>query len=511
MSKKTVKTPLKQADRRINWSVFLTSSLLIGLFCLVNHFFPEQVTSRLIDLQGKLADSLGWYYIIIVAFYLIFMLFIATSRFGKIKLGSDDSKPEFSYSAWAGMLFSSGIGISMLYFGGSEALTHYLSPPEGQAQTVYAASQGIMYTFLHWGIHGWAIYALMAVTLGYSAYRLKQPLALRTGLYPLVGDKIKGTTGNIIDSAGIIVTVFGLVSNLGIGSLQISAGLNYLFGFEANYYALIIIMVIMTTAATLVAISGIEVGIRRLSNVNIILFISLLVFMICLGPSLYLFNTFTQNIADYGRQLVYKTFDVYAYQDDRSWLSQWTVFYWAWWIAWAPFVGLFFARISKGRQIREVVVGILLLPLGFTLAWLSVFGNSELNLVLHHNATDLLETAIKQPALTIYQLFSYYPMSFFISCVTLFVGFILFLTPADSGAVMLANLSVRSVGDKDAPHWLRIFWSVLIFAVTAGLIYFGNIKAIQTAIVLASLPFSVVLLLYAVGFIKALRKETPFN
>lgn len=497
----------EKSNMRVNWVVFLTSAILIGLFSLLSNLYPGYITEGLINLQGKLSDSLGWYYILVVAFYLIFVILIAVSRFGKLKLGSDDSKPEFSYLAWAGMLFSSGIGISLLYFGASEALTHYLYPPEGDAQTIHAASQGVMYTFLHWGIHGWAIYALMAVTLGYSAYRFNRPLALRTGLYPLVGNKVDGSIGNVIDGAGIIVTVFGLVSNLGIGSLQISAGLSYLFNVGDSYSVLLTIMLVMTIIAIIVAISGIETGIRYLSNVNVALFALLYTFVVLLGPTFHLFNTFVQNVADYASQFVYKTFDVYAYQQDRAWLSQWTLFYWAWWIAWAPFVGLFFARISKGRQIREVVVAILFLPLGFTVAWLSIFGNSGLDLVINHHATELLDIAVNQPALTIFKLFSYYPMSFFISCLTLFVGFVLFLTPADSGAVMLANLSMKNLGDKDAPHWLRIFWGFLIFAVTAGLIYFGNIKAIQTAIVLASLPFSVVLILYAVGMIRSLQKE----
>lgn len=492
---------------RLNRPVFFSSALFIIVFSVVTNIYPEQATRWLGDLQDKLAASFGWYYMLVVAVYLIFIVWLALSSYGKIKLGPDDSTPDFSYGAWAGMLFSSGIGISLLYFGASEALTHYLFPPQGLAETPEAASQAVMFTFLHWGIHGWGIYALMAVALGYFSYRFNRPLALRTALYPLLGERVNGTAGHAVDCFGVMVTVFGLVSNLGIGTLQISAGLEQLFGIENSYSSMIGVMIVMTIVATLAAISGIEVGIRRLSNLNILLFAFLLIFVLSMGPTLQLLNTLIQNIGDYVSGFMRKTFDVYAYQSNRSWLSKWTLFYWAWWIAWAPFVGLFIARISRGRTIREVVTGVLFLPLGFTIVWLSVFGNSVLDLVMNNGAVELTQAALEQPAMTIYKLLVHYPASTFITVVTVFVGFVLFLTPADSGAIMLANLSVISNSEKDAPNWLRIFWSALILAITAGLMYANNISALQTTIVLASLPFSFILLLYIVCLIKGLKKD----
>jgi len=495
---------------RLNRPVFFSSAILIIAFTAIIIAFPQASTAWLSSAQATLASSFGWYYMLVVAAYLGFIVWLAASPYGKIKLGADDEQPAFSYGAWAGMLFSSGIGISLLYFGASEPLTHYLYPPQGAAATPAAASQAMTLTFLHWGLHGWAIYALIAVALGYFAYRHKQPLALRTALYPLLGERVHGAAGHAVDCFGIVVTVLGLVSNLGIGSLQISAGLEHLFGLQNSHGTLLAVIIVMTMVATLAAISGVETGIRRLSNLNVVLFASLLVFVLSMGPTLHLLNAMIQNLGDYASNFVGKTFDLYAYGRPSDWLGKWTLFYWAWWISWAPFVGLFIARISRGRTIREVVTGVLLLPLAFTLVWLSVFGNSALDLLISHGAAELSRAALEQPAMTMYKLLAHYPFGTAMSDVAIFVGFVLFLTPADSGAVMLANLSVRGAGagdDADAPHWLRIFWSALIMAVTVGLMFADNISAIQTTIVLASLPFSVVLVLYMVCLMKSLRLE----
>lgn len=493
---------------KLNRPVFFSSALLTIVFTIVIIAFPHASTAWLSEAQTTLSNSFGWYYMLVVAAYLGFIVWLAISPYGKIKLGSDEEKPVFSYGAWAGMLFSSGIGISLLYFGASEPLTHYLHPPQGEAATPAAASQAMTLTFLHWGLHGWAIYALIAVALGYFAYRHNQPLALRTALYPLLGERINGIAGHAVDCFGIVVTVLGLVSNLGIGALQISAGLEHLFGLQNSHSTLLAVIIVMTIVATLAAISGIEAGIRRLSNLNVVLFAGLLIFVLAMGPTLHLMNAMIQNLGDYINNFFGKTFDLYAYDRPNGWLGKWTLFYWAWWISWAPFVGLFIARISRGRTIREVVTGVLLLPLAFTLAWLSVFGNSALDLLINHEAIELSRAALEQPAMTMYKLLARYPLGSMVSGVAIFVGFVLFLTPADSGAVMLANLSTRGPDEgADAPHWLRIFWSAVVMAVTAGLMFADNISAIQTAIVLASLPFSLVLTLYMVCLLKDLRRE----
>lgn len=499
---------------RLNPIVFFGSTALILVLTAILIFFPDSAGAALARTQAWLSHSFGWYYMLAIGAYLFFIVWVAFSRYGTLKLGADHEKPDFSYGAWAGMLFSSGIGISLLYFAASEPIDHLYHPPEGVAGSPQAARQALQLTFLHWGLHGWAIYALVGLAVGYFAYRHRQPLALRSALLPILGERwVKGAGGHAVDIFGIFVTLLGLVTNLGIGALQVSSGLEYLTGMEHSKTTLLIVLLVMSLVATLAAVSGIEKGIRRLSNLNIVLFSSLLVFVLVCGSTLELLNGFVQNLGDYLNGLILKTFDLYVYTGgsaakSEEWLGLWTLFYWAWWISWAPFVGMFVARISRGRTVRELVCGVLLIPLGFTLAWLSVFGNSALDLVMNHGAADLGKAALEQPSMSIYLLLEHYPFAKVVIGVSIFVGFVLFLTPADSGSVMLANLS-REGGDldEDAPNWLRILWSAIVTLVTIGLLFAGNFTAMQTVVVLAGLPFSAVLVLFMFGLHKAMRAD----
>ncbi len=510
-----IKTPAERV--RVNSVVFITSALLILVLTALLIAVPEKAGEVLNVAQTWLTRSFGWYYMLVIGGYLVFVVVLAFSSFGKLKLGGKDDKPDFSYGAWAGMLFSSGIGISLLYFGASEPLDHYFNPPEGTSASAEAARQGLQLTFLHWGLHGWAIYALVGLAVGYFAYRHNQPLALRSALYPLMGERwVKGGAGHAVDIFGMFVTLLGLVTNLGIGSMQVSSGLEYLFGMDHSKTNLLIVILVMATVATVAAVSGVENGIRRLSNLNIILFSGLLIFVLLAGDTLHLLNGFVQNIGDYLNGIVLKTFDLYVYESEAGkserWLGLWTVFYWAWWISWGPFVGMFIARISKGRTVRELVAGVLLIPLGFTLAWLSIFGNTALDLVMNHGAVELGKTALEQPSMSIYQLLEFFPAAKIVIGVAVFVGFVLFLTPADSGAVMMANLSCKGGQvDEDAPHWMVVFWSVVITLVTIGLLFAGNFAAMQTMVVLAGLPFSVVLVLFMFGLYKAMKQDSQIE
>ncbi len=498
-------SPIKTNEQvRLNPIVFFGSTALILVLTAALILYPDSAGALLGRIQAWLSHSFGWYYMLAIGAYLFFVAWVAFSRFGTLKLGEEHEKPDFSYGAWAGMLFSSGIGISLLYFAASEPIDHLYHPPEGVPGSPQAARQALQLTFLHWGLHGWAIYALVGLAVGYFAYRHRQPLALRSALYPILGERwVKGAAGHAVDCFGIFVTLLGLVTNLGIGALQVSSGLEYLTGMPHSKGTLLAVILAMSLVATLAAVSGVEKGIRRLSNLNIVLFSSLLLFVLVCGSTLELLNGFVQNLGDYLDGLVLKTFDLYVYTGagagkSEEWLGLWTLFYWAWWISWAPFVGMFIARISRGRSVRELVCGVLLIPLGFTLAWLSVFGNSALDLVMNHGATDLGKAALEQPSMSIYLLLEHYPLSKIVIGLSIFVGFVLFLTPADSGSVMLANLS-RSGGelDEDAPNWLRILWSAVVTLVTIGLLFAGNFTAMQTVVVLAGLPFSAVLIAFA--------------
>ncbi|HCT4809194.1 TPA: choline BCCT transporter BetT, partial [Pseudomonas aeruginosa] len=487
---------------------FYGAAILILLFAAVVIGFPQRAGEWLLAAQTWASQTVGWYYLLAMTLYLIFVVVTALSGYGKIKLGADHDEPEFSYLSWAGMLFAAGISITLFFFCVSEPLTHFLQPPQGEAGTQEAARQAMELLFLHWGLHGWGVFALVAMALAYFAYRHNLPLALRSALYPLIGKRINGPIGYTVDCFGIIATVFGLGADMGFGVLQLNSGLDYLYAIPHTHPVQMALIVLMMGAAISVAVSGVDKGIRILSDINMLLACSLLLFVLFAGPTQHLLNTLVQNVGDYLGHLPGKSFDLYAYGGPSDWLGSWTVFYWAWWIAWAPFVGLFIARISRGRTIREFVFGVLFIPLGFTLAWMSIFGNSALEQALG-GASELGRVAIEQPSMALYQMLQNYPWNRAVITVTVLVSFVFFVTSADSGTVVLSTLSAHGgSADDDGPKWLRVFWGSVTALVTGGLLFAGSIDALKSAVVLTSLPFSLILLLMMWGLHKAFYMES---
>ncbi|HEH9217434.1 TPA: choline BCCT transporter BetT [Pseudomonas aeruginosa] len=492
----------------MNPPVFYGAAILILLFAAVVIGFPQRAGEWLLAAQTWASQTVGWYYLLAMTLYLIFVVVTALSGYGKIKLGADHDEPEFSYLSWAGMLFAAGISITLFFFCVSEPLTHFLQPPQGEAGTQEAARQAMELLFLHWGLHGRGVFALVAMALAYFAYRHNLPLALRSALYPLIGKRINGPIGYTVDCFGIIATVFGLGADMGFGVLQLNSGLDYLYAIPHTHPVQMALIVLMMGAAISVAVSGVDKGIRILSDINMLLACSLLLFVLFAGPTQHLLNTLVQNVGDYLGHLPGKSFDLYAYGGPSDWLGSWTVFYWAWWIAWAPFVGLFIARISRGRTIREFVFGVLFIPLGFTLAWMSIFGNSALEQALG-GASELGRVAIEQPSMALYQMLQNYPWSRAVITVTVLVSFVFFVTSADSGTVVLSTLSAHGgSADDDGPKWLRVFWGSVTALVTGGLLFAGSIDALKSAVVLTSLPFSLILLLMMWGLHKAFYMES---
>ncbi len=492
----------------MNPPVFYGAAILILLFAAVVIGFPQRAGEWLLAAQTWASQTVGWYYLLAMTLYLIFVVVTALSGYGKIKLGADHDEPEFSYLSWAGMLFAAGISITLFFFCVSEPLTHFLQPPQGEAGTQEAARQAMELLFLHWGLHGWGVFALVAMALAYFAYRHNLPLALRSALYPLIGKRINGPIGYTVDCFGIIATVFGLGADMGFGVLQLNSGLDYLYAIPHTHPVQMALIVLMMGAAISVAVSGVDKGIRILSDINMLLACSLLLFVLFAGPTQHLLNTLVQNVGDYLGHLPGKSFDLYAYGGPSDWLGSWTVFYWAWWIAWAPFVGLFIARISRGRTIREFVFGVLFIPLGFTLAWMSIFGNSALEQALG-GASELGRVAIEQPSMALYQMLQNYPWSRAVITVTVLVSFVFFVTSANSGTVVLSTLSAHGgSADDDGPKWLRVFWGSVTALVTGGLLFAGSIDALKSAVVLTSLPFSLILLLMMWGLHKAFYMES---
>jgi choline/glycine/proline betaine transport protein len=504
----TVEPPLSEV--RTLRPVFLLAATIVAAFAILVTVFPIDAGVMLLDAQTWASRNVGWYYLLAMTVYLVFVVGVALSGYGQVKLGADHDEPEFSYLSWAGMLFAAGISITLFFFCVSEPLTHYLQPPQGGVGGGEAgARQAMQLLFLHWGLHGWGVFALAAMALAYFAYRHNLPLALRSALYPLIGKRINGPIGYTVDALGIVATVFGIGADMGFGVLHLNAGLNVLLPIPHAPWVQVALIALMMGAAIIVAVSGVEKGVRWMSDINMLLAIALLLFMLFAGPTQYLLSTLMQNLGDYLGNVVGKSFDVYAYGGRADWLGNWTVFYWAWWIGWAPFVGLFIARISRGRTIREFVFGVLLIPLGFTLAWLSIFGNSALDQVLHHGQQQLAQLAVDDPPTVLYALLDGYPWSRTVIAVTVLVSFIFFVTSADSGAVVLSTLSSHGgAPEDDGPRWLRVFWGTVIAVLTAGLLLAGSIDALKSAVVLASLPFSAVLLLMMWGLTRAFSDES---
>lgn len=494
----------------VNKTVFVASSLVSILLILFTIVFPSLSESVLGNSLRWVSDHFGWYYMLVVAAYGIFSLFVGISRYGDIKLGQDQDKPDFPFLAWAAMLFSAGIGIDLLFFGVSEPLTHYLTPPTGEGGTQAAARAALPQAFLHWGLHGWGIYALIGMALAYFSYRKNMPLALRSALIPIFGKKrVSGWLGNTVDTFGVVCTLLGIATSLGIGVLQANAGLTHMFGISDSKWVQTAIIVVVVIAAALSATSGVEKGVRRLSEICMLGATVLLLALLFMGKTTFLLNALTENIGDYFQSIFSKTFQVYAYEGDKGaeWKASWTIFFWAWWVAWAPFVGLFIARISRGRTLREFVLGVMFIPLGFIFAWFSVFGNSGIDLVAN-GATDLGKVALEQPAMGMFALFEHFPLSILWSSLGIIIGLIFFVTSADSGALVLANLSSRNLASgADAPVWLRLFWAAATGLVTLGLLFAGGFASLQSVSVVAGLPFSLVLVVYMIALWSSLRQE----
>ena len=494
--------PTQRARHKINPPVFWGSAILIFLLVSYTALFPTEAGIHFGQMQASITVNASWFYIATVALIMICVIFLCLSRYGDIKLGPDHSEPDFSFGSWFAMLFSAGMGVGLLYFGVSEPVMHFLSPPMGDPGTVAAAREAIKITFFHWGLHAWAIYAIVALILAFFGYRHGLPLTLRSALYPLIGDKIHGPIGHAVDIFAIIGTVCGVATGLGLGASQISAGLDYLFGIPVTPVNQTILIIVITALATLSVATGLDKGIRRLSEANLLLALILMLMIVCLGPTVLLLQMLVQNTGGYLSEIVYKTFNLYAYQP-TDWIGGWTLFYWAFWLSWSPFVGMFIARISKGRTIREFITAVLFVPTGLTFIWMTVFGNTAIDLIMHHGATELGTVIQQDVSLALFKFLEYFPFSNVLSLVAVIMLVVFFVTSSDSSAMVIDMLA--SGGDSKAPVWQRVFWSCVIGAVALALMLAGGLQALQAATIASALPFSIVLLLATYGLLKALN------
>lgn len=493
-----------QHSSLLNKPVFYTSSTLIFCLLLFAAGAPETADALFQQLQNAIVTNGSWFYVLTVAIIVVFVVFLGVSRYGEIKLGPDHATPEFSFTTWLSMLFAAGMGIGLMFFGVAEPLMHFLAPPTAQAESIDAVREAMKTTFFHWGIHAWAIYAVVALILGYFAYRQNLPLTLRSALYPLIGDKIYGWPGHIVDIFAVTSTVFGVSTSLGFGASQVNAGFNYLFGLPSNTAVQIAIMAGVVGLAIISVTTGLEKGIRRLSEANMILAVLLLLIVLVLGPTVFLLQAFMQNTGAYLSDIVRNTFNLFAYEK-TDWLGGWTIFYWGWWLAWAPFVGLFIARISYGRSIREFVLGVLLIPSVFTLFWMTVFGNGAIEQVLVQGKDVLANMVNEDTSVALFVFLEQFPFSSLLSLIAVLMVVVFFVTSCDSGAMVVDMLC--SHGRNDTPIWQRVYWAVGVGVVSAVLLYAGGLGALQTMTIAAALPFAIVLLIAISGLLKALRVE----
>lgn len=496
---------------RANKTVFIGSAtgvLAIALWAIVAKDNAEAVIGTLV---GWVSTNMGWYYFLIVTAAVVFVLIAALSRVGRTKLGPDHSKPQFGMFTWAAMLFAAGIGIDLMFFSVSEPVSQYLAPPQGEGSTPDAARQALVWTLFHYGLTGWALYALMGLALGYFAYRHNLPLSIRSALYPIFGKKIDGPIGHAVDIAALLGTIFGIATSLGIGVVQLNYGLHFMFGVPENLAIQIGLIALSVVMATISVVSGVEKGIRRLSELNVILAVALMLFVLFAGKTSFLLDGIVQNVGDVMSRFPAMTLDTFAYDRPTDWLNAWTLFFWAWWIAWAPFVGLFLARISRGRTIRQFVVGTMTVPFLFILLWISIFGNSSLDLIMGGNAA-FGETAMSNPERGFYSLLAEFPAVPVTAAIATFTGLLFYVTSADSGALVMSNFSSHlKDADADGPEWMRVFWAVATGLLTLAMLMVGGVTTLQNATIVMGLPLSLLLVFIMLGLYKALRVENSLN
>jgi choline/glycine/proline betaine transport protein len=492
----------------VNRPVFFWSAGITLLFVLSGVIAPEASAAAFAAVQSWIVTELGWVYLLAVAIFLMLMLYLGVSSYGNIKLGPNHSEPDFSYAAWFSMLFAAGMGIGLVFFGVAEPVNHFTKPPVGDPETIAAARTAMEITYFHWGLHAWAVYALIGLSLAYFSYRHGLPLTMRSALYPIIGDRIYGPIGHAVDIFAVIGTLFGVATSLGLGVLQVNAGLSHLLGWPMDFWVQFPLIVVITALATISVATGLEKGIKFLSNLNMLMAVALMVFVFVMGPTTFLLRAFVQNFGAYLDQFVLRTFYMYAYapnEEPGAWLGDWTLFYWGWWIAWSPFVGMFIARISRGRTIRQFILGVLLVPAGFSFAWMTVFGDTALAMHLTGQTTLVSETVAQDVTLALFVFLEQFPLSAYVSWFAMFLIICFFVTSADSSALVIDTLT--SGGRDDGPVARRVFWAITSGGIGIVLLSAGGLNALQTASIAGALPFTFVMLLMSWGLFQGLRRE----
>lgn len=482
--------------------VFWISITIIFLLVLLGTITPKNFENITQSLQALITGYFNWYYLILVSVIVFFCVFFIFNSVGSIKLGKPDDKPAYSTVSWFAMLFSAGMGIGLVFWGAAEPLSHYLTPPIADSETTQAYKEAMKYTFFHWGIHAWSIYALVAFALAYFQFRKGLPGLISQTLKPLFGKAMDGIFGTIVDVLAVTATVIGVATTLGFGAKQINGGISYLFNIPINFQIQLVIVIIVTVLFIISAWSGLGKGIKYLSNTNMVLAISLFLLVFVIGPTILILNVYTDTLGLYIRDFIQMSFRSAPFNAaNRDWINNWTVFYWAWWIAWAPFVGIFIARISKGRTIRQFLLGVTLVPAFVSFLWFSVFGTTAIE--VQRKSVDILNNLATEEVL--FAVFGEYSWSLMLSLIGLLLIITFFITSADSATFVLGMQSTN--GSLNPSNKVKITWGLAQSAVALILLYSGGLNALQNMLIIAALPFSVVIILMMASLYKTLMQE----
>lgn len=494
----------------ILFPVFIPAALVMIFLVIGTAVNPDAAGALFGEVLNFITDTFGWFYMLAVALFLLFVIVLAFSPYGSIKLGPDHGEAQYSFIDWFAMLFSAGYGIALLFFGVAEPVLHFANPPLSEPQTIAAAKEAMQIAYFHWGFHIWAIFSVVGLSLAYFSFRHGLPLSMRSTLYPLIGDKIYGPIGHTVDVFAVLGTLFGLATSLGLSVAQINTGLNYLFPdfIPINTTVQVIAIAIVTALALISVLAGMDKGVKRLSVLNIGLATLLMLFVFIVGPTIFILNAFMENTGSYLGNIVERTFSLQAYQLS-DWIGNWTLFIFAWTISWAPFVGLFIAKISRGRTIREFVVGVMLVPTFFTFFWFSVFGDTALHMIMIDGYTALIDAVEENQAIALFKLLEHLPFTQLMSAIAVLLIVTFFVTSSDSGSLVIDSLAAG--GRSDTPWWQRTFWVVIEGVVASVLLIAGGLTALQTAAIVSALPFAIIILIAMFGMWRALQIEGHRN
>jgi glycine betaine transporter len=483
--------------------IFGIAVLVLLLFAIVGFIFPEILSGILNACFNFLIEYAGWFYLGSVFLLFLFSIVIAIGRHGKIRLGEDDDRPEYSLITWFAMLFSAGMGIGLVFWGVAEPMSHYMSPPQGiLPSSEQSMIMAFRFSFLHWGFHPWAIYSVVGLGFSYSVFRKKRPFLVSSILQPILGRRTEGPIGGFVDALTLLITIFGVASSLGLGALQINSGLNTLFGLPNRALEQIIIIAVITVIFILDASTGLNKGIKYFSNTNIAIASFVFLYMLFAGPTLFIAKTFFSSLAGYIKDFIPMSFGLSS-NHDEAWLGGWTIFYWAWWTSWGPFVGTFIARISKGRTIREYVLGVLVVPAVFCLAWFAVFGGTAINLEIA--GAGIGKTIVSDVTTGIFAVLSHMPLGTIVSCIVIILLITFFITSADS-AIFVLGMFARH-GKLEPDKRIVVISGIMISLAAIVFLYNGGLQVIQTTSIVMALPFMFIMLLICWALFKELRQD----